>query len=188
MHTRGSGLRGDVVRNVLSKRSKRGLRRSVRSFLPCRRKYRSPARERGTGRDVRGARHVAQLFDTSGSDHRMSGLIGRLISHLAQKYIVEALGSASALSEPEHHGPVAPCPLTLPVDSHNPALIRSMCVHRRIPCVPAVCCAQRRLGEATRRDAVEGSEIKGTQCGQHSKAAAKAAAEAAATAAGWDQS
>ena len=36
----------------------------------------------------------------SGSDHRMSGLIGRLISHLAQKYIVEALGSTSALSEP----------------------------------------------------------------------------------------
>ena len=53
----------------------------------------------GTGRST-GRKRASKAVRPSGSGHRMSGLIGRLISHLAQKYIVEALGSTSALSEP----------------------------------------------------------------------------------------
>lgn len=66
---------------------------SARFFSPCKYRYRY---RRGVGRDAGGARAAA----VRPSDNRMSGLIGRLISHLAQKYIVEALGSKRALSEP----------------------------------------------------------------------------------------
>ena len=52
------------------------------------------------GREGDGTPESLHSCSTKRKRHRMSGLIGRLISHLAQKYIVEALGSTSALSEP----------------------------------------------------------------------------------------
>ena len=61
---------------------------------------RCKSRRSRVGREGDGSPESLHSCSTKRKRHRMSGLIGRLISHLAQKYIVEALGSTSALSEP----------------------------------------------------------------------------------------